>query len=159
LLDALQPTGITTIYLDEYSLVPALGMIATVKPLAAVQALRNDGLTLLGTVVVPVGRARPGEKVLTVRPEDRSLSIRSEVAYGSLEAIPFQFFKPGTTLELIPARGFDIGHGPGKSCRIQYRGGTVGLIIDARGRPLEFDDDSEVQRQRVDYWLWEMMSA
>jgi hypothetical protein len=159
LLDALQPTGITTFYLDEYNLIPTLGIAATIEPLATVQALRNGGLTFLGTVVVPVGRARTGEKVLTIRPVDKTLSISSEVTYGNLEAIPFQFFEPGTMLELIPARGFDIGYGPGRSHQIQYDGGTVGLIIDARGRPLEFGADPKVQRQRMDYWLWEMMSA
>jgi hypothetical protein len=87
------------------------------------------------------------------------LSISSDVTYGSLEAIPYQFFDPGTVLELVPARGFDIGQGPGKSIRIPYRGGTVGLIVDARGRPLQFARDPAVQRQRMDYWLWEMMSA
>jgi hypothetical protein len=40
-----------------------------------------------------------------------------------------------------------------------YRGGTVGLVIDARGRPIEFDDDAKAQRDHVDGWLWEMMGA
>jgi hypothetical protein len=159
LLDALQPTGITTVYLDEYNLIPSLGMAATVEPLATVQTFRNSGLTFLGTIVVPIGRALPGESVLTISPVDKASSIRSEVTYGSLEAIPFQFFEPGTMLELTPAAGFDIGRGRGKSLQIEYKGGTVGLIVDARGRPLEFDDDLQVQRQRMDYWLWEMMSA
>jgi len=159
MLDALQPVGITTMYLDEYNLIPALGMAATVEPLALVQVLRAGGLTFLGTVVSPVGEARPGDRVLTVKPVDRKPSIRSDVKYGSLEAIPFQFFEPGTQLELVPARGIDVGSGPGKSVRIVYRGGTVGLIIDARGRPLVFEDDAAAQRQRMDHWLWEMMSA
>jgi hypothetical protein len=159
LLDALQPVGITEIYLDEYNLISALGMVSTVEPLAMVQILGGGGLTFLGTAVTPVGQAQPGEKVLTIRPVDKTSSIRSEVTYGNLEAIPFQFFTPGTTLELLPNRRFDIGHGPGKSCTIQYKGGTVGLIVDARGRPLELERDPEMQRQRMDHWLWEMMSA
>ena len=35
-----------------------------------------------------------------------------------------------------PERGFDCGAGPGKPIERQVRGGTVGLILDARGRPL-----------------------
>ena len=159
LLDALQPTGISTLYLDEYNLIPSLGTVATVNPLATVQTLRNDGLTYLGTVVVPLGRARPGDRALTIRPVDKQSSISSDVMYGNLEVIPPQFLETGVTLELIPARGFDIGRGPGKSRKINYRGGSVGLIIDARGRPLEIADDPEIQRRNMDYRLWEMMSA
>lgn len=95
LLDALQPVGITTLYLDEYNLIPSLGAAAAVEPLAIVQVMRGGGLTFLGTVVTPVGRARPGERVLTVKPVDKKPSIRSDVKCGSLEAIPFQFFEPG----------------------------------------------------------------
>jgi hypothetical protein len=159
LLDALQPAGITGLYLDEYNLIPSLGAVAAVEPLAAVQTIRNGGLTFLGTAVIPRGQGQPGERALTIRPVDRESSIRSDVKYGDLEAIPFEFFKPGTMLELVPAHAFDIGAGLGKAVKIEYKGGTVGLIIDARGRPLRFDDDPEVQRQRVDNWLWEMMSA
>ena len=46
--------------------------------------------------------------------------------------------------------------GSGKSMTMAYKEGTVGLIVDARGRPLLFADDPEVQRQRMKSWLWEM---
>jgi hypothetical protein len=159
LLDAVQPLGISEMYLDEHDMLATMGALADVAPLAMVEVLRSGGLTFLGTVVVPVGRARPGDVVLKIRPVDASSSIHSDVTYGSLEAIPYQFFEPGTILELVPARGFDIGNGPGKKVQISCRGGTVGLIVDARGRPLRFARDAAVQRQRMDYWLWEMMSA
>jgi hypothetical protein len=35
-----------------------------------------------------------------------------------------------------PERGFDCGEGPGRRVERQVRGGTVGLVLDARGRPL-----------------------
>jgi hypothetical protein len=159
LLDALQPVGISELYVDEYNLIPSLGTVANANPLAVVQTLRGGGLTYLGMAVVPIGAAKPGEKVLTVRPADRQSSISSDIVYGTLEAIPFQFFQPGTKLELTPARGIDIGSGPGKSVEIEYKGGSVGLIVDARGRPLHLLEDPGAQRQHMDYWLWEMMSA
>ena len=159
LLDALQPLGISEIYLDEFDLVPMLGAVAEVQPIAMVQTLRGGGLTFLGTVVVPVGHARPGRKAVTIRPigEDRGATI--DVTYGSLAAIPFPSLPPGSIIELRPAPGFDIGPGPGKSVELAYKGGTVGLIVDARGRPLEFSDDPERQRNRVDDWLREMTNA
>ena len=59
-------------------------------------------------------------------------------------------------VELVPARGFDVGRGFGKSMRISYRPGAVGLIIDARGRPLPLDEEPYVQRELVDDWLYRM---
>ena len=159
LLDALQPVGISELYLDEYNLLSSLGAVMDFSPLAMVQTLRGGGLTFLGTVVAPIGRAQPGDSVLAVRPVDKKLGSGTEVAYGTLARIPFRDFPPGTMLELIPAKGCDIGLGPGKSMTMAYKGGIVGLIVDARGRPLPFADDPQVQRERMDSWLWEMMSA
>jgi hypothetical protein len=159
LLDALQPVGISEVYLDEYNLLSSLGAVVNLCPLAMVQTLHSGGLTFLGTVVAPTGRAQLGDKVLTVRPVDKKLGAGTEVTYGNLTPIPCRALSPGTMLELIPARGCDIGLGPGKSMTMAYKGGIVGLIVDARGRPLLFADDPQVQRERMDSWLWEMMSV
>jgi hypothetical protein len=159
LLDALQPIGVNELYLDEYNLLSSLGAVANARPLAMVQTLRNGGLTFLGTAIVPTGRARPGDRVMIIRPAGGEPHLVSEVMYGNLMAIPFASLEPGTILELIPDRGVDVGRGPGKGMTLAYKGGTVGLIVDARGRPLEFEDDPQVQRQRIYGWLTEMMNA
>ena len=96
---------------------------------------------------------------MTIRSLGEKPGITIDVTYGSLAAIPFPSLAPGSKIELRPAPGFDIGPGPGKSVELVYRGGTVGLMVDARGRPLEFADDPERQRNRVDDWLWEMTNA
>jgi hypothetical protein len=96
---------------------------------------------------------------LTIRPAGKQESAAVNVPYGNLRAIPFQSLEPGQALELIPARGFDIGQGPGKSRTIRYRKGTVGLIVDARGRPLALDGDPALRRQRIGHWLSEMTNA
>jgi hypothetical protein len=51
-LDGLQPIGISTLVLDTYGLAPALGSVAAIKPLAAVEALDSGGFVNLATVVV-----------------------------------------------------------------------------------------------------------
>jgi len=158
LLDALQPVGVSGIYLDEYNLLPLLGAVASVQPLALIQTLRNGGLTFLGTAVVPMGHAMRGSRALLVRPLESSAGSSQEVRYGALKAIPAGTYEPGTMLEVIPARSLDIGDGLGRSVRVEYRGGTVGLILDARGRPLNLASDPEVRHQQLDGWLWEMMS-
>ncbi len=154
LLDALQPLGSSGLYLDEYDLLPTLGAVAQERPLALVQTLRSGGLTYLGAAVSVVGRGRAGETAVTVRPAESREAPSIEVAHGTLHVLPRQAFALGTALELVPGRGIDIGAGPGKPTRVVYRGGTVGLIVDARGRPLP--DRAEQLSPRMDDWLSEI---
>jgi hypothetical protein len=58
-------------------------------------------------------------------------------------------------LSLFPAPAIDVGLGRGVPARSgeDIDGGLVGLIIDARGRPLEFGADAHQQRQRMAQWL------
>ena len=56
LLDAVQPRGITTLVLDPYNLVPAVGAAADLLPMITVQVLESGSFVSLGTVVSPVGQ-------------------------------------------------------------------------------------------------------
>ena len=159
LLDSIEPIGVTTLLLDVYDLMSALGAAAVLHPMSMVQTIENNGLSLLGTVVVPVGRAQPGEIVLSVKISyEIGGDLEVEVAAGTLEVLPLP---PGqrATLQLQPRRSVDIGHGPGRGGRpIQVVGSTLGLIVDARGRPLlkYLPSDLEQRRDRLQQWLWDM---
>ena len=156
LIDALQPVGTSTIYLDSENLLAALGTVANVEALATVQMLHGDALHQVGAVVVPRGRARLGDQVLTIRSAAEPRSVHLEVGYGDLGVVSLPAAEQGAMLELAPARGFDVGGGPGKSVRMPYPVGSIGLIVDARGRPLALHDDPDVQRERVGHWLYQM---
>jgi hypothetical protein len=52
-----------------------------------------------------------------------------------------------------PARGFDMGAGPGKPVEKTIRGGTVGLVLDGRGRPLAPKGSAPFERVRVAGWV------
>lgn len=156
-LDALQPIGITTLALDAHGLVPALGSLAAVSPLAAVEALDTGGLINLATVVAPVGHARRGDVVLSVHVTyDDGGSLNMEVRYGDIEVLPLL---PGqyASLELRPLRRFDVGlGGPGRGGKRRVSGGLVGLVLDARGRPLALSSAPERRQRQVRNWLWDM---
>lgn len=156
-LDAIEPVGISTLLLDLYGLAPVLGGVARLKPLAAVEVLDGGGVLNLATVVTPVGRAREGEVILRVRIQyERGGELELEVEQGSLEVLPLPVGEEAI-LELRPRGGIDVGLGrPGKGGRQRVRGGLVGLIIDARGRPLRLPEDPEERRARVQQWLWDV---
>jgi uncharacterized protein (TIGR01319 family) len=156
ILDALQPIGISTLVLDKYGLASALGSVAAVKPLAAVETLDSGGFVNLATVVSPVGRARPGDTILRVKlTYDDGSAFSVEVQYGNIEVLPVL---PGqqADLELRPARRFDAGLGPGKGSKRRISGGLAGLIIDARGRPLRLANEPEERQVQTRQWLWDV---
>ncbi len=45
-------------------------------------------------------------------------------------------------LEISPAKAFDVGAGKGRSINAKLEGGTVGIIVDTRGRPFTVDLNS-----------------
>jgi hypothetical protein len=159
LLDAVQPVGVYSLALDKARLVASLGAVAAVNPLAASQVAAHDALLNLGTVVAPIGSAREGETALSFKidyEDGRSLEV--EVAFGSLEVIPLPAGQIAN-LELRPTRRFDIGLGvKGQAGRTQVQGGILGIVIDARGRPLPIAVDPEQQREKMQRWLWDMGS-
>jgi hypothetical protein len=159
LLDALQPRGVSTLYQDESGLLPAVGSVAEIDPLATVQVLEGEGLLCLGTVIAPQGKARRGRPAITVRSLDPEVEIDRRVGYGELcvlSAAGLGASTRPTLFELNPTRPFDLGRGPGKSIQIACKLGALGLIVDARGRPIEIAADAQARREQMDEWLFTM---
>ncbi|MBI1879526.1 MAG: glutamate mutase L, partial [Chloroflexi bacterium] len=115
MLDGLEPWGVTSLALDSAGVANMLGSIAALQPLAAVEVAAHDAFLNLGTVIAPLGHGTPGKTALKVKVSYASgHQVETEVAYGSLQVIALP---PGAkaTLEIRPARHFDIGLGqPGR---------------------------------------------
>lgn len=156
LLDALQPRGVTSIVLDRTMLISQLGAVATMAPVAAVQVNENDAvLHRLGTCVVPFGNLPPGQVAIRVEVEySNGRKVQAEVMSGSMEVIPLQVNEQAL-LSLYPSTSVDVGLGPGERARAaeEIDGGLVGLVIDARGRPLNFAQDDAERQARLLQWM------
>lgn len=159
LLDGMQPTGVCTLALDQTSLLPQLGALAAVQPQAAAQVLLTDGLLRLGTVVSLTGTGKAGSVALNLRVKyDDGQTLRAEVPYGSLEVVPLMTGKRAT-VELRPTAQFDVGLGrKGKGATTEVEGGALGLIVDARGRPLSLPEEETARRTKVQEWMAELAS-
>jgi hypothetical protein len=157
LLDGLQPTGVCTVALDRASLLPQLGALASVQPVAAAQTVARDGLFRLGTVISLTGTAREGTVALKLRvtyDDGRSLTV--EVPYGSLEMIPLMAGRRAT-LDMRPGSQFDVGLGSkGKGATTKVEGGALGIVVDARGRPLTLPDNGDERRTKLRQWNAEL---
>ncbi len=156
-LDAVEPIGVTTLLLDPHGLAPVLGAVGMLKPLAAVEVVDNGGLINLATVIAPVGMARKGDIVLRIRVHyEKGGYLDVEVPYGSLEVLPLSP-REEAVLEIRPRGRFDVGlGGPGRGGKRRVRGGLVGIIVDARGRPLQLPADPWARMAQVQQWLWDV---
>ncbi|MEO7018813.1 MAG: glutamate mutase L [Ktedonobacteraceae bacterium] len=156
LLDALQPRGVTSMVLDRTMLISQLGAVATVSPVAAVQVNENDAVMhRLGTCVVPFGDLPVGQPAIRVDVEySNGRKVTAEVMSGSIEVIPLQVNEQAL-LSLYPASTVDVGLGVGERARAaeEIDGGLVGLVIDARGRPLTFAQDNAERQARLLQWM------
>jgi hypothetical protein len=158
LLDAVQPRGITTLVLDPYNLVPAVGAAASLLPMITVQVLESGSFVSLGTVVSPIGKTRQGRPVLRIRiePESGGETIEGIVRYGQLVLLPLRQGEHGR-MTLRPESGFDVGFGGrGKAGALRVAGGALGVVIDARGRPIELSKDPENRRELNQKWLYDI---
>jgi hypothetical protein len=158
LLDALQPVGITTLILDRNNLSPILGAAASLNPALTVQVLDSGTFTNLGTVICPVGNARPGTPILRVQMtlKDSDEEIKLDVKQGSLEVLPLAQGQVAS-LHLSPFHRADIGMGPGKGGSLKrVVGGVLGVVIDARGRPLQLSEDTARRQELFRKWLWNL---
>lgn len=153
ILDALQPTGIFALALDRYGALPALGALAAESQLLVVQALENGLLMHLCWVVALVGQARPGQKAVQVTIEAAGAEAQPfEIKAGEIEQLPLL---PGQKAKVTiqPSRRFDAGNGLGKPITITIPGGELGILIDARGRPLPTEKNAAQQIERLGQWL------
>lgn len=153
LIDGLQPWGVTTIVLDRHHILPLLGLIGAHEPVLPTHILASDAFESLGTVVAAVGDVPQDEPVLNVEVKtDNAKDYEVDIPQGSLRRL---IIPSGVTAELTlkPSERTDIGFGgPGVGGRLKVPGGRMGVVIDARGRPLQLPQDDEKRVETLKHW-------
>jgi hypothetical protein len=155
LLDAVQPTSITTIVLDQSNLAAALGAAAASNPFLAVQVLESSAFLSLATIITPISAARSGTPILRLRVTYESGDETSlDIQQGTLESLPIPMGE-AAKLRLQPLNRSDVGMGgAGRGGNVRVVGGVLGVIIDARGRPLRIPKDAARRAELYKKWLW-----
>ena len=147
------------LYLDRFGLLAASGALARLDADAAISVLERDGLSNgpLATVVVPYGELQAGKAVLqaeltTSRGERRQVSV----AGGQIVCLALARGQRGT-LRIQPAAGVRIGANAAGaevvSDEAAISGSALGIIIDARPRPLVLPSDAATRRELLWSWL------
>lgn len=154
LLDALQPSGYANVLLDQGNLMPAMGAAAELNPLLPVHVIEAGAFMPLATVVAPLSGAAHGSTILKAQLAGSDGTDTSvEVKQGSIEVLPLPIGQTGK-LHLKTSGRTDAGLGAGRSYRVEaVNGSALGVVIDARGRPLSLDADAARRRELLQDWL------
>ncbi|WKZ43124.1 MAG: glutamate mutase L [Anaerolineales bacterium] len=154
LLDAIQPVGIMPILLDQNNLLALLGAAASRNNFLPVQVIESGAFIGMGTVVSVTASANFGDPVLRAKlTYDDGTEARVEAKFGGLEIIPLPSGRTAR-LALAPLHRADAGLGPGRSGSLTVTGGALGVVIDARGRPLGLPSDPVRRRELMKRWSY-----
>lgn len=148
MMDAYQPEGVTMLTVDSIFMMPHLGVLSVHHYEAAKEVFERDCIVKCGHCIAPVGTAKPGDPCVTVSYNGNSHAV----PFGKILVLPLaqgEFVE--ATIE--PAKGFDVGEGKGKAVRCKLEGGTVGIIIDTRGRPFDITLDAPGRIENLREWL------
>ena len=111
----------------------------------------------LGTVVGVNSPERIGRKVLEIEvDEDQHERRRLTVLKGDLKRIE-TFGQERTRVYLSPTGSSDVGMGlRGLGGWLGATDSEVGVVIDARGRPVELTKDTVARADQIEDWAWEL---
>jgi hypothetical protein len=123
-----------------------------VHPTAAMEVFVRDCLIYLGTCIAAKGRGREGRPCFSYEIKGETLNAAGEIEFGRIRLLPLKLGKTAT-VTVEPAKTFDLGSGPGRRVVREVKGGTVGLILDGRGRELLLPEARAECRRRVTGWV------
>lgn len=153
LLDGVRPLGVTQLALDAAAALGPLGSLPDAEIGEGIGLLADDLLVPLGTTVVTRG-GDPGRLAMrvTVHRSGWPTSTPIELRVGQLQVVPLP---PGQTAELSIEVGDGVSIGaPRRSPRITAiaTGGAVGLVLDARGVPVQLPRRADDRRAVLAGW-------
>ncbi|MFN8405395.1 MAG: glutamate mutase L [Anaerolineales bacterium] len=154
LLDAIQPVGIMPILLDQNNLLALMGAAATRNNFLPVQVIESGAFIGMGTVVSVAASANIGDQIVRAKlTYQDGTETRADVKFGGLEIMPLPSGQTAR-LSLAPLHRADAGLGPGRSGSLTVTGGAMGVVIDARGRPLALPSDPVRRRELMKRWSY-----
>ncbi|MCR4415826.1 MAG: glutamate mutase L, partial [Thermoguttaceae bacterium] len=145
LLDCAQPSALGHLCWDALSLLAPIGALASVEPQAAAELALSEAWDRIGFFISPGGSLRTGATGLQidVQYDDKS-SARLEVPAGSLDVLTVPQGER-CALAIRMADRFDLGSDWGRKPRVDVEGSPLGVVVDARGRPLTWPTEDQAR--------------
>lgn len=153
LLDAFEPSGVSVLEADPYGAIPAMGALAGENPEAVVQLLEGNALETLGTAISATGKPpREGRTAMkiTIKTDDDVYEHELNGGHVWTYALP-----PGVTAKVTVRCSGDMNINGQRKSEFTVLGGKLGLIFDARGRPLALADTPQGRAAQLPQWISE----
>ena len=151
LIDAFQPEGITRLAVDSIFMMPHLGVLSSVNEIAATQVFERDCLIYLGTCIAPIAQGKQGASCVQYEIGLPDGTQSGTLNIGDLLHFPLEADQEAH-ITLKPERNTDAGVGPGRELNATVKGGTAGLILDGRGRPIVFAENRPERTDQISRW-------
>jgi hypothetical protein len=118
---------------------PHLGVLSTINEKAATEVFEKDCLIYLGPCISLTNSGKQGSHCLDcVITYSDGKKTEDSLSFGEIKVFELKEGEKAE-VEISPAKKFNLGEGKGKKLIKEVVGGVVGLVIDARGRPLDPD--------------------
>jgi uncharacterized protein (TIGR01319 family) len=155
MIDAFQPQGVTMIAVDSIFMMPHLGVLSTINEKAATEVFEKDCLIYLGPCISLTNSGKHGSHCLdcSITYSDGK-KLEDSLLFGEIKVFELKEGEKAE-VEVTPARQFNLGEGKGQKITKEITGGVVGIVIDARGRPLDLDSSKgkEPLPERLLKWI------
>mgnify|MGYP001227850156 FL=1 len=150
LIDSFLPEGITQIAVDSIFMMPQLGVLSTFHEKAALEVFNKDCLIKLGTCISPCSSYNKGKLLFEYDINIDGKSYNGEIKAGELRLISAKLGKYQCKIKVNG--NIDIGNGPGKDFEGTINGGEVGIILDGRGRKINFETNHNDRVNQIIDW-------
>ena len=150
LINSLETAGVTQLALDASNALAMSGCLIEAGHAAAVES----SLVRLGTCAALRGDASLGNAAVAVEVQPAGAAvIEREITAGSMDVIQWDADMEAE-VRIWPAPEFDAGLGYGRPVHLRAPivAGSIGLVIDARGRPLVWPDAPDARQAWVGQW-------
>jgi uncharacterized protein (TIGR01319 family) len=158
LIDGFGVEGVTKLFQDSVFMIPHLGVLSTVHREAALEVFEKDCLIRLGTCLAFSGKLSTndyGKDVASLKitlPDGEVLD--KQVEYGTIQKIELEEGKTAEIEGRVSAPfSLSTKEGEERRFKITVEGGIVGILIDARGRPVDLPEDDDARRMKLREWF------
>jgi hypothetical protein len=149
MLDILQPIGLCDAFYDQDGIAACLGTAAHLDASIPLHCLLGRAVPRLATIIAPVHKAREGSRLLSmIVVEQDGRESKLEILAGGLSSFPLRSgMKAEVKISLHSGASMGARFSPRNGVIVE--GSLLGIIIDARGRPLVLRKDPGAQQEWV----------
>ena len=148
LIDSFLPVGITQIAVDSIFMMPQLGVLSSIHEKAAIEVFNKDCLVRLGTCIAPLGIAEKDNQIMEYSIKIGEKLVEGTLKFGEIVLIKAKHMPCKTKIGL---KG-DFTIDEKKDFLGDLYGGEVGIILDGRGRPFNFNYNTKNREELIGNW-------